>query len=51
VIASSVASSLKTMVHFDSLRGRIERALPTLGLRLEGTDVENSEVGQRGSCL
>jgi hypothetical protein len=51
VIASSVASSLKTMVHFDSLRGRIERALPTLDLRLEGTDVENSEVGQRGSGL
>ena len=51
MIASSVASSLKTMEHFGSLRGRIERALPTLDLRLEGTDVENSEVGQRGTGL
>jgi len=39
------------MVHFDSLRGRIERPLPTLDLRLEETDVENSKVGQRGSGL
>jgi hypothetical protein len=48
VIASFVASSLKTMERFGSLCGRIECGLPTLDLRLEETDVENSKIGQRG---
>ena len=50
MIVSSVASSWKAMEHFGSLPGGIERSRPTLDLRLEGTDVENSEVGQ-GKCI